>query len=393
MSKKLTKTQKKKIYKWANKNIYLVIILIMVIVGVLIFGYFRGWFDEYFKKDENPTYPSTAGGFETEVTTLNDLKINFLDVGQGDCIIIQLPDGKNMIIDSGQYEKAQEAITQFTTQNKITTFDYLLLTHADRDHVDKMSWVIDTYDIKYIFRPNNYSDNTISKDLPSVFNTKTEGGLVVDTKAYANFMVSAYNEGCTVEIFNKDSDFTNTIKYNGESLLYTFDFLTPVADRDKIVYKDRNNYSPIMMLTYGDTKIMFTGDAEEEMLEEYVSTYGSQNNVDILKVGHHGSENATTSEFIESIDPEYAIIQCGLGNSYGHPHTQTLSRLKTYDSNMQIFRNDTNGMITFSIGEEISVELENDDVTYNLTAGAQMPETLNFASFGDYISNRSILVA
>lgn len=386
---KISKRTKNKIKKFAFKNFFLCLFLTLVIVGVIVFGYFQGWFDKYLKKEE---YKSTAGGYVTNVTTLSDLKINFLDVGQGDCIIIQLPDGKNMIIDSGQFEKAQTSIEEFTTANNITTFDYLLLTHADRDHVDKMSWVIDTYDIKYIFRPNNYSDNTISKDLPSEFNTKTDGGYVVTTKVYANFMLSAYNEKCPVEIFNKDSDFTNKIIYNEQELSYTFDFLTPIADREKISYSDPNNYSPIMMLTYMDKKIMFTGDAEEKMLAEYVEAYGSANNVDVLKVGHHGSENATTTAFLQAIDPEYAIIQCGANNKYGHPHAEALNRLVGYDSNMSIYRNDTNGKITLCINSsKFEFTMENNDCSANLEAGVK-PTTTN-VSFQEYLSYKQMLVA
>lgn len=261
---RLNKTQKKKVKKFVNKNFFLVMFLVCVIVAFGIFAYMQGWLDKFFKKDEETL--STAGGYVTSVEKLDDLTINFLNVGQGDCIIIELPDGKNMIIDSGQYDKAKNAISDFATKNKITTFDYLILTHADSDHVYNMSWVIDTYDVKYIFRPNNYSKNNISKDLPSDFNTQTSGGLEITTNAYAKFMVSAYNEKCTVEVFNKDSDFSNTIKYGSDEFKYEFDFLTPVAEKNNIIYSDPNNYSPIFTLTYGGKKIMFTGDAEEKAL-------------------------------------------------------------------------------------------------------------------------------
>lgn len=388
---KISKRTKNKIKKFAFKNFFVCLFLILVLVGVLIFGYFQGWFDKYLKK---PEYLSTAGGYVTNVTTLNDLKINFLDVGQGDCIIIELPDGKRMIIDSGKNNnRAKEAINQYISEKNITTFDYLLLTHADEDHVGQMSYIIDNYDIKYIFRPNNYSSHDVSKDLSSDFNSKTDGGKVITSKVYAKFMVSASQEGCPVEIVNKDSDFTNKIIYNEKEYLYTFDFLTPVADKDKVAYSDPNNYSPIILLTYGDTKIMFTGDAEEKMLEEYVTTYGNTNNVDVLKVGHHGSENATTTEFLQAIDPEYAIIQCGLGNSYGHPHAQVLDRLSNYDSDMAIYRNDTNGRITLSISTTgLNFALENDDCSMNMTAGKDMPTSLNM-SFEDYMYYKQMLVA
>ena len=86
------------------------------------------------------------------------------------------------------------------------------------------------------------------------------------------------------------------------------------------------------MLEYMGKRIMFTGDAEEENIAEYVAMYSNTYNIDVLKVGHHGSSNATTQPFINAIDPEYAIIQCGEGNSYGHPHKTVLDMFYNYDN-------------------------------------------------------------
>lgn len=391
MAKKLTKKQKRQVRNFVSKNIILVSILLVVIVAFLFFAYYKGWLDNFFKKEKSPTL-STAGGYVTTVDTLMDIKVNFLDVGQGDSMIIELPDGKNMIIDSGKYSKAKNAIKDFADSKNITTFDYLLLTHADQDHVGNMAWLIDTYNIKYIFRPNNYSSHTESAELPSDFNSKTEGGYVVTTETYAKFMVSAYNEQCTVEIVNKDSDFTNTVIFGGAEYKYTFDFLTPVASKSDVKYSDPNNYSPIVVLKYRGYSIMFTGDAEEEMLEEYVETYSNTNNIDVLKVGHHGSYNATTQEFVDAIDPEFAVIQCGLYNEYGHPHAQALQILKTHDENILVYRNDTNGLITLKLGSGVSFDLQKSDCTYNFTAGVDMPTSLS-VNFAEYLENRQLLVS
>jgi len=389
MAKKLTKKEKQQINKVVRKNWKAVIAIALIVIVFLPIAYFMGWFDSLFKEDE-PTL-STAGGYSTEVTTLKDLQVNFLNVGQGDCIIIELPDDKTMIIDSGEDNDAKQEIIDFTEENNITTFDYVILTHQDSDHAGNMNWVIDAYECKYIFRPNNYSSHSNSSELPVDFNTQTSGGYVSTTKTYSEFMVSAYNEKCTVEIFNKDSDFSNEIIYNGTSYTYKFEFLTPTADRDKIVYGDPNNYSPIMMLEYAGKKIMFTGDAEEDNIAEYVTTYGNANNIDVLKVGHHGSENATTLDFINAIDPEYAIIQCGEGNSYGHPHQETLDILGNHEGGVTIYRNDTNGLITLNIPqlEEINFDMENTNCANNYTAGIKF----NKQDYFGYVENRKLLVA
>ncbi len=311
----------------------------------------------------------------TSVETIEDLKITFLDVGQGDCIIIELPDGKNMIIDSGENEVAnRNTISEFTTTNNITTFDYLLLTHQDSDHAGNMAWVIDNYEIKYIFRPNNESTNEVwTGDLPDTFNHGD--GYKSSTVTYGKFMNSSYDEGCPVEVFDRDSDFTNKFVYNTVEYSYTFNFLTPVGD--VISYSDPNNYSPIMMLQYGERKILFTGDAEEDNIEEYVTTYGNTYNIDVLKVGHHGSTNATTTAFVSAIDPEYAIIQCGENNKYGHPHASALNMLFNHDNNITLYRTDNNGSIILTIDSDgiMNWGMVNTDTSENFTPGDESGTT------------------
>ena len=395
MAKKLTKRQKNKLNKAAMKHWRVVVAILVILVMFVTIAYFMGWLDKWFKKDP---ILSTAGGYSTTVNELKDIEVNFLDIGQGDCIIIELPDGKNMIIDSGEHNSCQDVIKDFTDENNIDTFDYLLLTHQDSDHAGNMNWVIDNYQVNYIFRPNNYSSHKNSADLPADFNTSTSGAYVSSTKTYSEFMVSAYNEKCTVEVFNKDSDFSNELVYNDNKYSYSFNFWTPTADRDKIDYSGPNDYSPIMTLHYGDNVIMFTGDAELENLEEYVSTYGSENNIDVLKVGHHGSENATTLDFIKAIDPEFAVIQCGLDNSYGHPHAETLVILKNHEGGICVYRNDTNGTITLnvSISEKISsssFSMEKTDCSGNFVPGVKPSEKSLDFRYDEYLANKKLLVA
>ena len=386
--RKLTKKQKQKIAKFTLKNFWLIMIILILLLSFLFFAYYKGWLDKLFKPEDDPL--SSSGGYA--------MSVNFIDVGQGDCIIIIMPDGKNMIIDSGsENTKSKLAITKFTDAHKITQFDYLLLTHADEDHVGNMSWVIDNYDIKHIFRPNNNSTHASASTLPEEFNTAYLTKNEVKTLTYAKFMLSAYseqqNDGCIVEVFNKDSDFSGTVDCDDITLSYTFDFLTPIAPVSEITYSNKNDYSPYLKLSYANKSILFTGDGESKMMQEYVNNYGTANNVDVLKVGHHGSENATSKALIENIDPEYAVIQCGLGNTYGHPHKKTLDTLINYDSNMAIYRNDTNGLITCTIESNgnMTFTLENTNCEYNLVDGDSMPSSI--LGYSRYLSNRSMLVA
>ena len=363
------------------KSIILVLAILVIMLAVLYYtGVLQKLIDRFMAPPpgEQEQEQGTGNGGSTNandyknvtttVTSLKDLEVAFIDVGQGDCIIIELPDGKNMIIDSGEYSAAKNAITAYTTANSITKFDYLLLTHQDSDHAGNMSWVIDNYEISYIFRPNNEATHsTYDSQLPDDFNYGD--GYKSTTATYGKFMLSAYNEQCIVEVFNKDSDFTNTVKCGNETYTYTFNFLTPTLD--VISYNNPNDYSPIMMLEYMGKRIMFTGDAEEENIAEYVAMYSNTYNIDVLKVGHHGSSNATTQPFINAIDPEYAIIQCGEGNSYGHPHKTVLDMFYNYDNNINLYRTDNNGniLLTIDMTGAIDIELEILDISNNFVPG------------------------
>lgn len=375
MGKKLTKKEKKQINNFIIRNWTVIIVLVLLVAVLFGVAYYMGWLDILFGDDgiDPPVY-STAGGHTTEVAEFGDLQVNFLQVGQADCIVIELPDGKTMMIDTGDDTTDRTVISQFFNENNIEYIDYLLITHSDRDHVGNADWVLQTYDVSFIFRPFVYSNNAVSEDIPDTFNKKSSNSkaYVCTSKIYANFIVSAYNEGCTVEYFNKDSDFTNTLQCGESSMTYTFDFMTPTAKREEISYTDANNYSPIMMLEYAGKRVMFNGDAEEKNLGEYCDNYGDKYDVDVLKVGHHGSKNATTEEYISNIKPEYAVIQNGLHKTFLHPHQETLDILT--NNNVEVYRTDNNGNITLTVTSsgEMSWEFEDDDMSENLLNGTIM---------------------
>ena len=209
MGRRLTKRQKRELKNFAIRNWTLVIALIIVVLALAIAGYYLGWFDKWLKPadDGDDFNPSNVAGknLTTTVTELKDLEVTFLDIGQGDCIILQFPDGKNMMIDAGDRTSyTQEAIEEFTDAENITTFDYLLLTHEDADHCGRMAWVIENYEIKYIFRPNVLSTHDNASSLPAEFNQGD--GKSSPNATYANTLVAMYNEGCTTEFFDKASD-------------------------------------------------------------------------------------------------------------------------------------------------------------------------------------------
>lgn len=217
--------------------------------------------------------------------------VHFIDVGQGDCAVIQSQEG-NILIDAGTY-KDVESMIEYIDSLGITTFDYAIFTHPHSDHIGGAATVLSNYDISNVI-------------LPSAVNTSA---------TFEKMITAIENENCEVVEGKAGVSFTF-----GE--LYV-DILAPVFDN----YKDLNNTSVVSKITYGEVSFLFTGDAEElselAMLNRDITALDST----VLKVGHHGSSTSSCEEFILAVSPEVAVYSCGRNNDYGHPHMETLARI------------------------------------------------------------------
>ena len=288
-----------------------------------------------------------AFGKEVSVADGNDLTIHFLDVDQSESIFIEFPDGKNMLIDGGIPEES-ETVVSFLEDLNVKKIDLVLATHSDYDHVGGLVSVFEEFEVSYCFRPMVESE--ITDGLKRGFNPPSNdvSAWRCNTEIYNHFLKAVQAEKCGWSFFNKDSDFSQTFTFEGNEYNYSFDFYTPTADVADISYSKANAYSPICLLTYGDFSIMFTGDAESiaetEFLTEY--KYVGYPDVDVLKVGHHGSSSSSSPEFIRAINPEYAVISCGKNNEYGHPTQKTLNAL----DGCWIYRTDLLGNIKLTVG-------------------------------------------
>ncbi len=296
--------------------------------------------------------------FNSQIESYNQMadktgvcRIHFIDVGQGDCMLIELPDGKLMVIDAGDRSgEVETKIEQTFIDLQVDEIDYLLATHQDADHIGNMDAVFDNYEVLKVYRPYVLSTHDNAVNLPQGFNqgkTNAQGGKVSTTATYYNFLQMIVDEGSEWEFFNKDTHITGNVAVQDSTKEYVFDFLTPTVSISEIAYSDANDYSPIVLFSYCGVDVLFTGDAEEEVMHEYLNTYGNSLDIEILKVGHHGSYTSTNDEYIKALKPEYSVIQVGLGNSYYHPRQEIVDLL--HENSSTILRNDRLGDITLTI--------------------------------------------
>lgn len=243
---------------------------------------------------------------ENNVEISGDLEVHYIDVGQGDAILIKQND-KSMLIDAGDNAYGSRVVN-YLKSNNIRRLDYIVGTHPHADHIGGMDDVINTFDIGKVI-------------MPKVTHT---------SKTFEDVIVAIKNKGLKITT-PKVGDVYEIGNAN-------FTILAPNSDS----YNNLNNYSIIGRLVYGNNSFIFTGDAEKEAESETIANNQSLKS-DVLKVGHHGSDTSTTQEFLNTVDPKYAVIQSGKGNKYRHPNDSTLEKLQ--NKSIDIYRNDLGGNI------------------------------------------------
>lgn len=231
---------------------------------------------------------------------------HFIDVGQGDCTLVHTNDAV-ILIDAGTYDSSGDTVSYLKSLG-IRRIDCLVLTHPHEDHMGGASNILSGFDIGTVFVNKNTSDSYF----------------------YERFIDEVMRQDITLEFPNFDCVY----EYDGLSIK----FLSPKKD-----YADENHNSIVTLVTFGETEALFMGDAETEVESDIITQYNL--NADILKVGHHGSRYASSSEFLNCTLPGISIISCGKDNSYGHPHKEAVSRIERIGST--ILRTDEEGTICF----------------------------------------------
>lgn len=292
----------------------------------------------YLPEAENDAIYTTVG--------LNDeLRVSFIDVGQGDSEFIELPNGETMLIDAGTNETGKNVVDYIKSLG-YTSINYVVGTHPHEDHIGGLDDVIKTFDIGSIYMPKITADTKTFED-------------VLDAAESKNLMINTAKSGVSI--------------MNTEDL--SVKFLAPTIDS----YENTNDYSAVVKVVYGDTSYLFTGDAEE--FSENLIT--DDVNADVLKVGHHGSSTSTSTEFLKKVSPSSAVISCGKDNSYGHPHSETLQKLA--DMRTAVYRTDELGtIVSVSDGKTITFDTNN---TAGVPVTSQNTEASNNAAANNTDSN------
>ena len=273
------------------------------------------------------------------------LEVHFIDVGQGDSILIKTPE-KNILIDGG--DRGNTAVNYLKNQG-VSSLDLVIGTHPHADHIGGLINVMQVIPVKEIIDPGVLHTTITFEDYLDIIDEKN----IKYTEGRAG-MERDLGGGATMQIIHPTS---------------------PSSDH-------LNNASIVCRITFGEISFMFTGDAEREA-ESQILKKGHELKSDILKVGHHGSSTSTTSSFLNAVSPSTAVILCGQGNQYGHPHEETLSKLTA--AGVDIYRTDKHGTTVITTdGVTYDVNME----PYNYTAQKQETPAPEADIEGKYLGSR-----
>lgn len=250
------------------------------------------------------------------------LKVSFLDVGQGDSILIQTPSGHTMMIDGGPNDSVLAQVNR-ELPFLHTDIDVMVATHPDADHVTGLIPILEKYKVHTIVGSGQTSDTDVFQDLKTHIDDEHAdlySGNVGD--------VIDFQDGVTATILHP---------YNGEH------------------FSDTNSASVSMVVKYGDESFLLTGDLPTTKESFLLSSGLLSHNITVYKAGHHGSKYSSGESLLSYIKPEYAVISAGKDNKYGHPNEETLGRLRTYAK--EILSTIDHGTISFvTDGKGMEVE-------------------------------------
>ena len=262
-----------------------------------------------------------------------NMAVHFIDVGQGLAILVQ-SGGENLLYDGGNRSHADEVV-QYLKNQQVETINYMTSSHYDEDHLGGLVKCLDNFEVDHVLG----SDYVHTSDLFNTFmNTATAHAIIVEYPSVGD-----------------------TYEFGSGS----FTVMAPDG-----ISQNSNDNSVVIRLVNGNNSFMFMGDAEETSEQDMIST-GMNLDCDVLSLGHHGSASSTSWDLLEAASPSWAVISCGLNNSYGHPAAETMGKLS--DMDIPVFRTDDQGtVIALSDGNTISW---NQEPCNDYTSGSEKQST------------------
>lgn len=321
MAGKQRKQNRKSIRENPAAKILLAVFAVFMLFSVVIYAN-----DVFFKLDFIPSSHSIMSwinGKQDSVSAAEgEISVHFIDVEQGDCELI-VSGEKTVLIDSGEKLYASR-VTSYLKDQRIRRLDYIIATHPHDDHIGGLAEIMRNFQVGTVIMP----------EIPSE--------LLPMSKEFEDMLD-------VIEQRRINAEYSRTGRVldlgNGAAL----EFLAPVHDD----YSNLNNYSIACRLSHGNRSFLFMGDIERAAESDMLNS-GAYLKSDVIKVGHHGSTSSSTPAFVERVSPEYAVIEVGEGNSYGHPKKEVVNRFLEHGCKIYTTM-DSGNIIFISDGENFRI--------------------------------------
>lgn len=237
-----------------------------------------------------------------DATYGGELRVHFLDVGQGDAIVVETPGRKQVLIDAGRGLSIVEPLQEILPQHD-KTLDIAVLTHPDADHIGGFIPVFDRYDVSLVFHSFASFDTATAQKVESLLEKEVP------------------DERHIIPVSDRYSFVVDGVR---------FEILWPLQVS---TVTDKNVFSIVLLVQYGDVKVLLTGDAPASVEEKLIQMFPEMlRDVDLLKLGHHGSKTSTSRNFVRHTAPNIAVVSAGESNSYGHPAAEVLHTIESYNA-------------------------------------------------------------
>lgn len=290
-------------------------------------------------------------GSLTKPSAGKDLAVHFIDVGQGDAILIKSPSGKVMLVDGGPQSSGQKVVS-YLKKAGVTSIDSVVATHPHEDHIGGLIDVLKSYPVEKVYDPGYSHTTQVYSDFLSLVNMKD---IEYITPSCGDSI--ALDQSLTISVFHPDRN-----------------------------YSDINDNSIVFKIQYGSISFLLTGDVESEGQSSMLLKSNIDLKSTVLKSGHHGSYTSNDSWFVNAVAPKYAVISVGADNEYGHPHWQTLNRFQSLGT--KVYRTDLNGNIVFRTnGSTLNVSTDKQTEVKPAEAKPSIPVAPVTSSKGKYVGS------